>query len=111
MTSIRDEQLKDEQIRSMMDYLEDGILPPEEGRQRQIVVLAGQMLIDEFGRLCRLWWLQNKSQQDRTRKQLVVPAVMQDDIMESYHDGIIGGHIGFQRTFDTIRNKFWWHNV
>ena len=111
MTSIRDEQLKDEQIQSMMDYLEDGILPPEEGRQKQIVVLAGQMLIDEFGRLCRLWWPQNKDQQDRTRKQLVVPAAMQDDIMESYHDGIIGGHIGFQRTFDTIRNKFWWQTM
>ena len=92
----------------MMEYLESGILPNEKGEQKQIVVLAGQIIIDEFGRLCRLWWLQTKTHQDRTRIQLVIPAQMQDDIMEAYHDSITGGHIGFQRTFDTIRNKFWW---
>ena len=47
--AIRDEQLKDDQIHSMMDYLEGGILPTEEGKQKQIVALAGQMSIDEFG--------------------------------------------------------------
>ena len=44
---------------------------------------------------------------ERLVKQVVIPKILRDDILKSYHDCILGGgHQGFERTFASLRNKY-----
>jgi transposase InsO family protein len=38
----------------------------------------------------------------------VVPKHLRDDILKFYHDAPISGHLGFAKTFDRVRRKFYW---
>ena len=47
--------------------------------------------------------------EERFVKQLALPKVMRDDILRSYHDSLAGGgHQGHERTFASIRLKYYW---
>ncbi|VDI69231.1 Hypothetical predicted protein [Mytilus galloprovincialis] len=45
---------------------------------------------------------------DRIVKRLAVPLTLRDDILKSYHDSLLGGHNGIERTYHTIRYKYYW---
>ena len=43
--------------------------------------------------------------------QLVVPASLRREVLQSCHDDIFGGHLGFKRTLDKILIRFYWPRV
>jgi len=40
--------------------------------------------------------------------QLVVPSNLRPEILESLHGGIVGGHLGHEKNFSRIRERFYW---
>ena len=45
---------------------------------------------------------------DRLIKQVALPKVLRSDVLKSYHDSIAGGgHLGTEKTFESIRQKFY----
>ncbi|CAG2206802.1 unnamed protein product [Mytilus edulis] len=49
---------------------------------------------------------------ERLVKQIAVPRILRDDVLRSYHDCILGGgHQGFDRTYSSLRNKYFWPSM
>ena len=44
--------------------------------------------------------------------QVALPKVLRLDVLKSYHDSIAGGgHLGVQKTFESVRQKFYWPHM
>lgn len=46
-----------------------------------------------------------------TRKCLCVPNYLQNSIMTEFHCGLSGMHMGFDRTYQRIKNRYFWNNM
>lgn len=66
------------------------------------------MDIEPDGCLVRLWKSDRKYTFNTTHRQLVIPKTLRDEILETAHDGVLAGHQSFIRTFDRIRDRYWW---
>ena len=42
------------------------------------------------------------------RNLAVVPTVVRNSCMQAAHDDVTGGHLGIKRTYDALRERFWW---
>jgi transposase InsO family protein len=107
---LRAMQLADPDIAVYIHYLEKRTLPKSDEAAR-LVVLEGKHMEVLDGVLHHSWWPQNNKQDDRTRWQLVVPKALREEILESHHDEVLGGHLSVDRTYDRIRNSFWWPTI
>ena len=49
---------------------------------------------------------------DRTRMyiQIVVPKSQQNTVMYAMHNAVTSAHLGFKKTYEKIRRRFFWHN-
>src|ERR1700761_5471757 len=43
-----------------------------------------------------------------TRQLLVIPEVLRGDFTKANHDVLLSGHLGFNRTYTKMREKYWW---
>ena len=78
--------------------LTDGILRTNSGEEFQFI----------NGCLHRIWYPHGRRQREKPLIQLVVPRTMQTDILEAAHDDKMAGHLGQERTYERIRQRFWW---
>ncbi|CAK1590660.1 unnamed protein product [Parnassius mnemosyne] len=62
-------------------------------------------LLIQDGVLCRKW---ENGRGDRCHLQMVVPKAKVPDILQLYHSGCSGGHLGVKRTLLKIRERFYW---
>ena len=50
--------------------------------------------------------------EERLVKQMAIPRCLRDELLKSYHDCIAGGgHQGFERTYASLRNKYYWPSM
>ena len=50
--------------------------------------------------------------EERLVKQTAIPKCLRDELLKSYHDCIAGGgHQGFERTYSSLRNKYYWPSM
>ncbi|CAK1598545.1 unnamed protein product [Parnassius mnemosyne] len=61
-------------------------------------------LLIQDGVLCRKW---KNGRGDRCHLQMVVPKAKVPDILQLYHSGCSGGHLGVKRTLLKIRERFY----
>jgi transposase InsO family protein len=54
--------------------------------------------------LCRELCLAGK----KTRKQVLVPAGLQDTVLDECHNAVTAGHMGIRRTLAGVRTRFFW---
>lgn len=108
--SIARAQRSDSELKPIFRFLEKGLLPNNEEKAKKLVAVANQMTIVE-GRLYRYWWPQRQDRRANTRLQLVIPPELRKEILAAHHDDLLGGHLGFDRTFDRIRERYWWPTV
>jgi len=101
-------QREDREINRYIKYLEEKELPDDAGDAKAIVAEAAHMWLDEEGRLVRTWWPQREGVRANTRQQVVVPRCLRDDLMRAAHDDMLGGHLGRERTYLRLREKYWW---
>lgn len=52
-------------------------------------------------------WINTKPPQ-RVYHQLVIPKVLRSRIISSMHDSLVAGHLGFTKTFQNVRKRFYW---
>ena len=43
--------------------------------------------------------------------QLVVPKGLQLQIMQTAHDDVLAGHLGVAKTYEVIRQRFYWYKM
>jgi hypothetical protein len=97
---IRAEQLKDAQLATIVDCLED----PAQTEDNAYWTDRGYVLW--HGVLHRF-----APETDSEDAQLVVPAHQYAEILEKYHDAPAAGHYGIDRTIQRIATRYYWKNM
>ena len=103
-------QREDQMLGPIMEYLESNKLPTDREKARVVVLLSAQMCMWQR-LLYHLWWPQRKDIRSSTRRQLAVPQVLRQEIMRLQHDELLSGHLGFNKTYERMREKYWWPNM
>lgn len=105
-------QLNDAQAAPLIQYLQQGILPADQRIARRIMLDAQDHVIDNQI-LYHLWYPRGPGHlHERVVRQLVVPHALRNDVLLSYHDSFMAGaHQGVDRTYQSIRLKYFWPNM
>ena len=110
MDKVCDQQLTDPDLRPIIMYLETGQLPDDLSTVRQIVVSSDQYLMKN-----NLLYHLSEHNLARHRPniycQLVVPASIRNEILQSCHDDPLSGHLGFKKTYNKLRERFHWKHM
>ena len=56
-------------------------------------------------------WKPITSTPDQQQLQLVVPTGLRTAVLKACHDHILSGHLGFNKTYNKIKCRFWWPNL
>ena len=108
---LRKNQMKDEELKPIIIYLLSKELPEDSKEATRIVAMAGNMYLSEDRILYKLWWPARERPNVSTRKQVVIPSRMKEDIMKQAHDELLACHQGLERTYEKIRDSCWWPNM
>jgi hypothetical protein len=97
-------------FQQMYLYLKNGELPENSKRAKAILYEANQYeLVHDV--LYHIFQPRSKTQAKTKNliKQIAVPTSLRQDVMKSYHDSLAGGcHLGVQRTYLAIKEKYFW---
>ena len=107
---LRSSQLADPTVNIILQAREKGEKPKASD-------LAGQS--QECKRLAQLWeqleiingvlWRYYEDNEGKTTwKQLVVPQSLREEILQEIHAGVLGGHLGEEKTVQQVRKRFYW---
>jgi transposase InsO family protein len=100
-------QLEDENLRPMIEYLQFNKLPDNSSEASKIKINSSSYILED-GMLKHIWIPTNTNRNTDVRKQIVVPNILRQQIMSEYHDSYSGGHFSTNKTFDKIRDRYWW---
>ena len=100
-------QRQDDSLQTLITYLESDELPSNSKNARRLLIESDDyVLID--GTLYHLFYPKNKRGADGCHLQLVVPDKLKYKVLSSLHDDITMGHGGIQKTYLTLRVKYFW---
>ena len=112
---VRDCQCKDDAIRGMTEYLKNAKLPIDERLAREIALESSNCVLEDW---ILYFVLDRKSKDLHAKKQveelhlcLVVPKELRHDVLTAMHGDLPGGHYGTQRTYTTLRLKYFWKGM
>ena len=99
------------ELHDLYNYLQEGILPDQNKKAKQIVIEASQYEMRN-NKLYHLFQqrMKHKKAVDPYIYQLVIPKCLRTKILKSYHD-INGCHMGHQKLYETIKPKFYWKGL
>ena len=112
---ILNAQLQDAECVQLMEYVQDGDLPPDPADARRIMDQADFMGIQEPGVLCRFnlkRFNKNRDQFARIKPRMVIPGKLIPKVIRLLHNDIVaGGHVGISSLTTKITEKFYWRNM
>ena len=113
MERIRECQLRDKAVAPFLKYLETWEVD-EDDKMTKEVLRTSDSYVTESGVLYHL--LDTKSadpqrQIDEIRLCLVVPEELKHDVLTSFHGDLNSGHYGIERTYTTMRLKYFWKGM
>ena len=88
--SFASEQRRDMDLREIIDFLEKGALPTDDGRARKISL---------------------RDPKSKTQKRAVVPKQLRTPILRETHSGSYGGHFSGQRLHHALMERWWWEGM
>ena len=74
---------------------------------RNLYLLWKQLVLRD-GVLYKRWETNDKTQ---SYLQVVVPKSLQNTVMFAMHNSVTSGHLGFKKTYQKIRRRFYWYNL
>ena len=99
---LSDRQLKDPTLKSVVQYLQEGVLPVDEGSARKL--LAGK---SSFVLLDNVLYHQEA---DKTLR-IVVPEADRYTLFKEMHAGRFGGHLRDAKIHSQLNRTYWWPNM
>ena len=100
-------QRNDDFCKTVFKYLEKNVLPSNQTEARVIILLSRFMWVDDDGVLKHIWQPQIK-RAVKNVEQIVVPQEKILEVLKRFHDDT--GHVGFTRTFNALRERYFWPN-
>ena len=101
-SSLQDEQLKDPEIKEIVDYLQNKELPHNDKRVKVIVLMADKLVMVDGV----LYFLDLKNNQ-----RAVVPKHLREELIKQFHSGPFAGHFTGPRIYNALTPKFWWDGM
>ena len=107
---LRSLQHQDTELKPVMFAKEQDVCPTKEEvrcqslKTRKLIQIWDQLTLHE-GLLMRRF---RDANTDSTRLQLVVPRCLRESILEELHRGIVGGHLGEEKTLGRLKQRFYW---
>ena len=102
-------QHQDDRLADSIAYLKSDHLPPTNKIAHSLLLTVNDYFLDH-DILYHLW-----TRTGRKKKgpfvQLVVPDGLQLQIMQASHDDVLAGHLGVAKTYEVIRQRFYWFNI
>jgi hypothetical protein len=108
-SNLINEQKLDSFFGPIYTYLSTGELPDDDKEARNIILHSEFYCIDN-GLLFRIGGSTPKKRHKAT-KQLIVPKSYVAEVLEAYHDDIFAGHMGYIKTLNRIKQKYYWQNM
>jgi hypothetical protein len=95
----------------MLTYLIHDNLPTDSTSARDIVIQSDQYFVhDEL--LYHIWHTPAKRHiPERNVVRLYIPKTIIDTVLNNCHDHVLAAHFGFQRTYDRIRQRYFWKGM
>ena len=90
--------------------MKEGILPEDDNTARNIVKISERCILEE-GLLYHLWQPARKDLREEVRRCLWFPTKYRDQILKEHHDGLLSAHLGFDKTYMRIRERFFWSSI
>ena len=82
----------------------------ENDAARKILLSSDTFYIDQDGLLYHLD--QNRKRRNHEAfSQLVIPHALKFEILSNVHDHISGAHFGVHRTFQKVKQRYWWKGM
>ncbi|CAG2206375.1 unnamed protein product [Mytilus edulis] len=105
-SNIKKLQRKDSDLKKIIAYLEDDVLPDSQKESRRILLESCDfILVDD------VLYHRRKAKSERTKSmsefQLVIPRQLISQILKIAHDSPLGGHSGIQNTLDSVRERYY----
>ncbi len=112
--NIAELQEKDPEAGPIIRYLRDNKLPADTEEKRNVIVISDYYTLDHKGKI--LYHCPGRKKNSKKTSdvppQLVVPKVLRDDLLRSYHDSLAGGgHQGANRVYQALRLKYFWKSM
>lgn len=74
----------------------------EQSNQIILVTLCKIMYSHDY--LCRIWY----KEKNTDRYPIIIQTGLRETVLKQCHDSIIGGHFGFRKTLEKVRQKYYW---
>jgi transposase InsO family protein len=113
LTRVKGLQREDKLLNPLIQYLESGILPIDDD------FLVSELrkdakknyVIDSSGLLFNIWSNGNPKQKNAVLKRLVIPDCLKHEILFLMHADRYAGHIGINKTYSKVRDRYYWKNM
>lgn len=105
--SLRQLQLSDPMIGPLLRSIESDtpIATAEASKAARRLCQIREQLMVHGGVLCRQF---RPKEATKTTLQLVIPAALQEEIIADIHEGVVGGHLGVDKTLFRLRERYYW---
>ena len=107
---VRKMQLKDEHYSLLMNYLKDEELPVSEKLAKRIRKDSQNYELIG-GILYNFWVMPRRSDTDRARFRLCVPAELRHRLMYAYHDAPISAHRSAEKMYYLMKMSYFWKGM
>ena len=98
------EQLKDPDLRAMMDYLKGGELPNNLDEAKKLVAQESLFTIVDG----TLFFIDHRHD---SRKRVAVPSHLREQLLRENHKGTYSGHFSGLKLYSTLVKHWWWKGM
>ena len=110
LANMAELQGKEQALAQLVKYLQTSELPGNSSDDRKIVSKADQYILQD-GILYHLYSPTTTYRRQETRCQLVIPRNLIDEVLASMHDDVSAGRLGVAKTYDKIRQRYFWEGM
>lgn len=110
ISDVIQKQHSDPELKDLMNYIENGILPDSQKLARDVLVKHSDYALIN-GMLFHSRHAKSKRAKTFNKYQLVVPRSMVQDILYMHHDSPLAAHGGIQDTLDKIKEHYFFQKM
>ena len=110
LTDVRQSQLADTSISFVLQAVENdqkqdaNQLQGRSREEKKLIQLWDQLELKDGV----LWRRYESSDGDAVHRQLIVPKSLRKSVLQEIHAGVVGGHLGEEKTLGKLKERFYW---
>ena len=99
-------QNRDDKLQPLAQYLKDETLPKDAQAAEKLMRQEDQYFLSDNDILYK-----ESNAGKRTVIQLLVPKILQTELLHWCHDHFMSGHLGLNKMYECLRSTYFWKNM